>query len=379
MTAFDRGWQSLASLAAPLVERATRNRSEGATDMPLNCMTIDELRDLGKIITAVIDTGEELSLRNIEITADMTPGSVVTMTLVDCVVPVVMGEAVAEVAEGAEPESWQSLEDAIREVMRLSEDVGVMAIGAATGWVEPVPVPEVIEVEPAPEPDTTFPAKADIPPAPAEPEIPASAPAAEPAPALKTGPLDDAERATIQRLNAGGMDRATIAAKIGRRVQSVALYLTSLQQTKSRATVEAMSSRRTARQDDRPAAILPPLPAAPVADLPRSPAEFWNEPARPDGEPLPVWHAAIGRHLDKLGYPGAWSAGLDLDLAEGLAKGIKLNMLAADFGLDASALRARFAALTACVRDERDMMTIDQQKRLLTVLKLRAQAKGAAA
>ncbi|MEH6776267.1 MAG: hypothetical protein V7668_20250, partial [Cereibacter changlensis] len=242
---------------------------------------------------------------------------------------------------------------------------------------------------------------------------------------LRAGPLDDNERATITRLAADGVARPVIAAQLGRRVQSVSLYLSSLEQAKSKIEAQpreaqkapppapakvpakAAAPAKTARFDEHKAELdhldreeraaakisnsapapvkVPAKAAAPIPKPPAPPAPKITVTApvsaavTAEKQAEPVWHAPIDRHLTTLGYSGGWSAGLDLDLVEGLSKGIKLGMLATDLGLDTSALKSRFTALTACVRDDFGMMTIEQQKRLLTVLRSRAPAKGSAA
>lgn len=59
----------------------------------------------------------------------------------------------------------------------------------------------------------------------------------------------------------------------------------------------------------------------------------------------------------------------DLELAEALARGEKLPMVAADLGIDAQALKNRWFILTARICDARGNPTIDGQRRLIEVLR----------
>jgi len=71
--------------------------------------------------------------------------------------------------------------------------------------------------------------------------------------------------------------------------------------------------------------------------------------------------------LDALGYKGPWTAELDLELVEDLARGRKVAEIAADMRIDPGAVKARFVAMTPEGRPG-----IDDQRRLLEVLRDRA-------
>lgn len=147
-----------------------------------------------------------------------------------------------------------------------------------------------------------------------------------------------------------------------------------------------------------------PAPVRPVAAQEGAGAPLGQcAPARPVASvavPAPVVEAAstcpddlhgesrrLWLHLDQLGYGRArgmaedWDAELDHELVEQLAAGARVGELALDLGIGAEILAARFRALSAPIRDDRDRVTIDGQQRLLAVLKarlLRAR-RGAAA
>lgn len=89
-------------------------------------------------------------------------------------------------------------------------------------------------------------------------------------------------------------------------------------------------------------------------------------PATEAGRPL--WWREIEATLNALGYKGGWSASDDLALAEGLAKGVQLPILADQLGHEPAACKARFIALTP------DGVTIEGQSHLLQVLRHRAGA-----
>lgn len=147
-----------------------------------------------------------------------------------------------------------------------------------------------------------------------------------------------------------------------------------------------------------------PAPVRPVAAQEGAGAPLGQcAPARPvasGAAPAPVVEVAgtcpddlygesrrLWLHLDHLGYGRArgmtedWDAELDHELVERLASGARVGELALDLGIGAEILAARFRALSAPIRDDRDRVTIDGQQRLLAVLKarlLRAR-RGAAA
>lgn len=124
----------------------------------------------------------------------------------------------------------------------------------------------------------------------------------------------------------------------------------------------------------RPAAEAEPPTAAPSqgADLP---------PARPG---CPVDLKALGREIwfaiAALRTDPVFDAELDLELAEGLARGRKLAEISLDLGVDADAARKRFGRLSEFARNDRGVMTIDGQEALLDVLTRRVKiSRGAAA
>jgi hypothetical protein len=343
----------------------------------LNLMTLEELNALHATTSALVAAGKALVAHKIDPVFSLEPGLPARITLIRQGVP---GDRAVEftfVGEAVHPAFTVFAEQLAAQEASTEESGEVLpaesALEAASAR-DSVPEPERPKSEVSPSPAAPV-SKAEQ-----EPEA-ATAPV-DAQPMLRAGPLDDDERATITRLAAEGVARPEIATQLGRRVQSVSLYLSSLEQAKSK--IEA-KPREAQKAPPRASVKVPSKAAAPIPKPPAPPAPKItvtapvSAPVTAEKQAEPVWHAPIDRHLTTLGYSGGWSAGLDLDLVEGLSKGIKLGMLATDLGLDTSALKSRFTALTACVRDDFGMMTIEQQKRLLTVLRSRAPAKGSAA
>ena len=111
--------------------------------------------------------------------------------------------------------------------------------------------------------------------------------------------------------------------------------------------------------------------AAPVAATPAAPVVRAKLP------PLDLARGAVQRalwaELNTLGYGGGWSAGLDLDILKGLARGEKIGAIAVDLGFDSAAVQARFARLRDAMLTATcaDRVTIDGQRALLQALQAR--------
>ncbi|MCA2014397.1 hypothetical protein LCM17_23100 [Cereibacter sphaeroides] len=124
----------------------------------------------------------------------------------------------------------------------------------------------------------------------------------------------------------------------------------------------------------RPAARAEPPTAAPSqgADLPTARPGC---PADLKGLGREIWFAIAALRTDPV-----FDAELDLELAEGLARGRPLAEISLDLGVDADAARKRFGRLSEFARNDRDVMTIDGQEALLDVLTRRMKiSRGAAA
>lgn len=203
-----------------------------------------------------------------------------------------------------------------------------------------------------------------------------------------TGPLTDDERAEIQRLDAEGVSRKEIARRLGRRPQTVALYLHGLanppkgvagRTEEFKAAQPAPVAEQASVADtvgaDAVAEAPVPVKAAPVGEI----AEGVTQVAAPT--PAPVAGGAapftarqrqIAAHVMRLNGRGDFDAATDLALVEQLTSGTKAGQVALDLGLDSAAVVGRFRALTAVIRDDRDRVTIDGQADLLLVLRVAA-------
>ncbi len=121
-----------------------------------------------------------------------------------------------------------------------------------------------------------------------------------------------------------------------------------------------------------------------LADLPETAAPAQppfsrSAPAVPpdglSGKDLEIW-----RHLTQPANQPRWpmTIGTDFDLAVGIGRGDKLNVIAADLGIDAKALLARFAVITALVRDDKGRVTIEGLPKVINVLRRLAKAPAEA-
>jgi uncharacterized protein YoaH (UPF0181 family) len=89
------------------------------------------------------------------------------------------------------------------------------------------------------------------------------------------------------------------------------------------------------------------------------------------------WGQRIFRdHLNALGNPEPFSPLIDHSLVSDLGQGTKLNMIAADLGIDAKQLLDRWIALTKPSVTPRGGLSPNDQKYLLAELKSRMQAKA---
>lgn len=126
------------------------------------------------------------------------------------------------------------------------------------------------------------------------------------------------------------------------------------------------------------APVAPPVAprAVPVAPLAAkaAPASLPVIGTVPPFDPgKPAWWRQIEAHLNALGHVSPWTPALDLALVEGLAQGTPKNLLADQLGVEVSAIKQRFIALTP------DGVTINAQAQLLEVLRAWAEAQREAA
>lgn len=223
------------------------------------------------------------------------------------------------------------------------------------------------------------------------------------APERVTGPLSEAERLTIvARMDVDSA--ASIALDLKRRVQEVSLFIHNRRKyALSQMTIGPVSQDAVvltggpaadASAPDTghaPAAAQEEGPcAAPVSDhvsdiskmvasVPPTPVEI-VPPAPPPSpalagivDPRPARHRAIAQHVDRLKRRPDFDAELDLELAEALAKGAKVNAVAADFGLDSAQVKARWQDMTNALLDAKGRLAVDDQTYLLIELRRKVQ------
>ena len=220
-------------------------------------------------------------------------------------------------------------------------------------------------------------------------------------PALKTGPLSDEEKAEIQRLTTEGVAQREIAARLGRRFQTVALYLHgSAKRVKTKeykakeykAAQPAPAAEQASVADpvgaDAAAEMPEPVKAAPVGETAEGGAAVTTpKPAPVAGgadtavpPPATLREREIWYHLNKLGHVAPFDADLDLEICEALSAGQKPGEIATDLGLDTKAVADRFRRLSFPVRDLKDRVTPDGQALLVAELRRRVKwMRGTAA
>lgn len=181
-----------------------------------------------------------------------------------------------------------------------------------------------------------------------------------------TGPLTEDERAQISAMVAEGVPRAEIAAALGRKVQTVALWIT-----------------RHLQEDG----VVRLPEAAPATDAP-FPADAAAAPVAAVAESAPVAPAAVSaaplsprlREIEAV-LPPTDDADLDLGLAKAILGGASFAEVATDLGLDTEAVRQRWIALRKPLMEPgAKPLTLAAQEDLLTILRHRVRlARGVAA
>lgn len=209
-----------------------------------------------------------------------------------------------------------------------------------------------------------------------------------PRPGPVTGPLSDEERAEIQQLDAQGVSRKEIARRLGRRSQTVALYLHGLanppkgaagktEEFKAAQPAPVAEQASVADTVGADAAVEVPVavraaPAGEIAEGVAPVAAPTPAPVAGGAAPFTARQRQIAAHVARLSGRGGFDAAADLALVEQLTSGTKAGQVALDLGLDSAAVVSRFRALTAVIRDDRDRVTIDGQSDLLLVLRVAA-------
>lgn len=172
-----------------------------------------------------------------------------------------------------------------------------------------------------------------------------------------------AEDAKAIRLASAGQKSRDIAAALGRPAEGTRFRLSNVLKPAIDAGRRAAGHRVPLPQG--PGAKAEPAPAPP-------PAKAEPTAAVPDMS-RPGWWRAATAALNALGYKAPFDTLVDLALTEGLLKGIKIDMLAADLRIDAPALKNRWRLLVDCVgTHDGNHPTLEEQRHLLDILRHRA-------
>lgn len=251
----------------------------------------------------------------------------------------------------------------------------VVDVDGEMSLVEPVAAPQV-EIVPAPvvaQPTTTadqVPARASdfVPDAPAD---------------LIEGPLSDHEKAEIEKLSARGVASKAIGWRLGRRSQTIGLYLNSQARAAARAAEKQNDIPSGQPAEGEPDQAIAPdatqddvvIGAGPDAE------EKGTEPTAKNAAvagaasfslpDAPEWGFAARRivaHLNGLPRALDWDLGSDLAMCQALARGDKLAMVAIDMGKDAQWIKQRHTTLTATIRNGIGQVTVDGGAMLLRVM-----------
>jgi hypothetical protein len=272
----------------------------------------------------------------------------------------VIGEVVGHLAQnGFDP------------LISLSSEASVITVDPVLSFG---PVSELVLIEPAvAEFETPSPLRADD--VAAVPEAKAPTPSGSvkslDAPEFVAGPVTADEKRQIEDLHKQGLSNADIAKHLSRRPSIVGSHLYYLK----RRTAEALSDAK----DPKPAPSPEPARESVISLATAKPEEApaATDPGDGDadykGENLQIW-----QHIKRLGFPKGWDADLDLEMCEGFGRGMKTDRLAIELDVDSKLIRDRYAALTACIRDDRGHMSIVGQERLVKILRDRLKALRAA-
>ncbi|MFP1646102.1 hypothetical protein [Pontitalea aquivivens] len=168
---------------------------------------------------------------------------------------------------------------------------------------------------------------------------------------LVTGPLSDEEKQTIWQMVDQGSGAAEIAAKLRRRVQTVALLLNRAEARNAQPAPQVSRNAEQLRETN--AAAQAPVKAA-VSPAPK-PVE--------DRVVRPAWWHEVSAVLDAVGHKGGWTSARDLELVEEATKGTPWEIIADQLGIEKREAKSRFIALTP------DGVSFEKQSRLIEVLR----------
>ncbi len=396
--------------------------------MPLNDLSLSELNQLQDGLAALRRTGEALQSNRVEARFDLTPG-VPASIMTDVVLPSVGAShwpvaAVGDIpsllkvkapsTEAAQPEPAPVPVDAPLASGEGVEGAEISAEPSRSGGEEVPQVsafPEVL----AESGGGAVMAAAEPPAAPAPTPDPApvagsaSALAATSQPPLWTREEDDRlVDLVVNGIAKNGLSKSAsiraAALALGRPEQGTAFRLQHKLKSRLDAalTEAAMGQAQTETPeipevaktgpDQGEAAAVETIPAAVHADATApdldakskamaaahaAPEEALPRGAAPEG--LQGLERLLWQYLRDHRPRAPLTHATDLDLVQGLARGDKLPILAADMGLDTSLLKDRYRTLTAPIIDGRGNPSIEGHKRLLKVLRLLADPSAKAA
>lgn len=323
---------------------------------------------------------------------------------------------------------------AVADLDAAGPDAGSAEVGGGEGVTvqavasDPSPAPsEIISAAPTPAAETVAPASpADAPqPTPAE-----AAPEVAPAGDRAGMPWTAADDQRLERLRAAGKSVRDCAEALGRPVPATQMRLSRLRKpdgetrlTKTKRdtigpaaaaqkpvapAARAEAPKRTGEAPVREAAQKIPAQGAQAGKAVSEPAagagaagdhfsmpggergglqphcQAENAPvqvaasAATEAAPRPAWFREIDAMLTAIGYRGGFTPAIDLAIVECIAGQDAPEVVADELGMEVRTMRERFVQLTPdCVdRHGRRKVTVEDQQRLLTVL--RARVKGGA-
>ncbi|MGB1389265.1 MAG: hypothetical protein ACPG61_10300 [Paracoccaceae bacterium] len=199
----------------------------------------------------------------------------------------------------------------------------------------------------------------------------------------------------VHQLLDEGVTNTIVAARLGRKPKPVSVYLANLRRQRRERGDSKDVARAPKVSPPQPSPPSQPTSHAPVS-APTADAEvalvepvqsFQSDPPSP--RPIKASKASESRvgkvldppgqagqrpfaerqiiaHLNGLGYIDPWSAARDLELVEGIARGVGLSVVAAGLKVVASVCSKRWRALNTNIGD------IAHQQRLVTILRERA-------
>lgn len=370
--------------------------------MPLNDLSLDELRKLSDQLTSLSVSGFRLEQDGLAPRFDLTPGMPVRITL-GAVMPLAtrpnFGEWMTGQIESTEAAQPEPAPEPVEPPPAAGEGAGGEPISAAPSRSdEVVASPKVVAPDEAEaERGGGAVMAAAMPPAA---PVPGSASALA-AQAIDFRVWDDEQDAVVIDALADAEMSGTlkadalraVAAKLQRTMRAVEQRSYRIKhKIKAEVTRRAMAQAQTESPEIPqvvPPTVDPGHPAAgghsPVAETIVPPVEAevlaaaFARPVQPEPDDLYGEDRDLWRHLQQNQPRWPHTAGTDLDLCVALGRGEKLPMISADLGIDPEALKQRYAALTRTIRDPKGHVTVDGGPRLIKLLRRIAKSTAEAA